>query len=445
MAKPIVYVDHVEITYNLGKENEFKANKGTTLEVYDQEYIILFGPSGCGKSTLLYSIFGVLAPSAGKMYVNGESIYDYAPMEMVLFQRKTMGIMYQQFNLIPSITVLDNVALPLIFDGIGPREREIRAMDLCKRFSVDKVTNKLPTHLSGGQQQRVSAARSLVNDPQILIADEPVGNLDSITAAAVMATLDEINQRDKKTIFLVTHDAKLLPRAHRVVYMSDGHVLRVVPNPEKKQIAKMEPGSTIITEIEQVARIYPYDSPNELQAKSLTNYLTEELTFDQITKLQKLTEHVIDGKMDYPEYMQVMMRSELDNGIGIPVARASSMVEKLRQVVEQSHNVARYRRATSKDGSETYIRNSEYVNRIAEFLATQASINLAPKAKAAFEDVIKQRIGGFTRKEDFSKQLQVSVEEGGVGLHAKQAFDVTRLIEKLIALGTQHLSHLKHE
>ncbi len=443
MAKPIVYIDHVEITYNLGKENEFKANKGTTLEVFDQEYIILFGPSGCGKSTLLYSIFGVLAPSAGKMYVNGESIYDYSPMDMVMFQRKTMGIMYQQFNLIPSLTVLDNVAMPLIFDGVAPREREARAMELCKRFSVDMVIHKLPTHLSGGQQQRVSAARSLVNDPQILIADEPVGNLDSVTAAAVMATLDEINQRDKKTIFLVTHDAKLLPRAHRVVYMSDGHVLRVVPNPEKDQIVKLEPGSTIITEIEQVARIYPYDSPRELQAKSLANYLTEELTFDQITKLQKLTEKVIEGKIDYPEYMQVLMRSELEGGIGVPVARAGTMVEKLRNIIDQSHNVSRYRRATSLDGSETYIRNSEYVNRIAEFLSTQTSINLSPKAKTTFEDIIKQRIGGFTKKEDFNSQLQSPVESGGVGLSSKQSFDVTRLIEKMIALGTQHLAHHK--
>lgn len=441
MAKPIVYIDHVEITYNIGQENEFKANKGTTLEVFDQEYIILFGPSGCGKSTLLYSIFGVLAPSAGKMYVNGESIYDYAPMDMVYFQRKTMGIMYQQFNLIPSINVLDNVALPLIFDGIGPREREIRAMELCKRFSVDGVVQKLPTHLSGGQQQRVSAARSLVNDPQILIADEPVGNLDSVTAAAVMATLDEINQRDKKTIFLVTHDAKLLPRAHRVVYLDDGKVLRVVPNPEKEQIMKLEAGSTIITEIEQVARIYPYDSPRELQAKSLINFLTEELSFDQILKLQKLTEQVIEGRMDYPQYMQILMRGEHDGGIGIPVARAGIMVDRLKLIIEHAHDVERYRRATAKEDGETYIRNTEYVNRIAEFLSTQNALVLDDKAKVMFEDIIKQRIGGFTRKEDFLSQIQLRPEEGGVGLHAKQAFDVTRLIEKLIALGIQRTAN----
>jgi hypothetical protein len=223
--------------------------------------------------------------------------------------------------------------------------------------------------------------------------------------------------------------------------MSDGKVLRVSPNPEKEQIVKLEAGSTIVTEIEQVARIYPYDSPKELQAKSLINYLTEELSFDQILKLQKLTEQVIDGRLDYPQYMQVLMRSEFDGGIGIPVARAGNMVEKLRQIIDFSHDVARYRRATSKDGSETYIRNAEYVNRIAEFLTTQTGISLTSKAKSSFEDIIKQRVGGFTRKEEFNAQLQMSVEQGGVGLHTKQAFDVTRLAEKLIALGTQHAGH----
>jgi putative ABC transport system ATP-binding protein len=158
MAKPIIYADSIEITYNLGKSNEFKANNGTTVEIFPHEYIILFGPSGCGKSTLLYSMFGVLRPSKGKMWVKGESIYDYTSDEMVQYQRKVMGIMYQQFNLIPSISVMDNVALPLIFAGVGAKEREEKAMELCRRFMIDKVANKRPPLLSGGQQQRVSVA-----------------------------------------------------------------------------------------------------------------------------------------------------------------------------------------------------------------------------------------------------------------------------------------------
>ncbi len=442
MAKPIIFGDTIEITYNPGKENEFKANKGTTVEIFDQEYIILFGPSGCGKSTLLYCMFGVLEPSAGKMYVNGESIYDFTPMQMVHFQRKTMGIMYQSFNLIPSITVLDNVALPLIFDGVPPNERFDRGMELCRRFMIDHVAHKRPTLLSGGQQQRVSVARSLVNDPQILIADEPVGNLDSITAAQVMDTLAEINDKDKKTVILVTHDAKYLPYAHRIVYMNDGRIERAVPNPEKKQILKLAPGTTIITEIEQIARIYPYDSPNELQVKSVVNYLIEELTFDQITRLQKITELVISGRMDGASYLRTLMADYDSGGIGLPVARASEMATKLTDVMMHALDVQRYRR--SKGDGATQIRSMEFINRIAEFVAGQFDLSLDPTQKQHFEDSIAQRIGGFTKREEFHLQIAFPVSEGGVALNKKQAFDVARLIEKLIALGIPRAGESHH-
>ncbi|HSE34631.1 MAG TPA: ABC transporter ATP-binding protein [Candidatus Paceibacterota bacterium] len=435
MAKPIIQAKNIEITYNLGKENEFKANKGTSVDIFDDEYIILFGPSGCGKSTLLYCMFGVLPPSAGKMYVNGESIYDYSPMQMVMFQRKTMGIMYQSFNLIPSITVLDNVALPLIFDGVGPREREDRAMELCRRFMIDHVAHKRPTLLSGGQQQRVSVARSLVNDPQILIADEPVGNLDSITAGQVMDALATINAKDKKTVILVTHDAKYLPYAHRIVYMADGRIERIVPNPEKKQILKLAPGTTIVTEIEQISRIYPYDSPKELQVKSLLNYLIEDFTFDQITRLQGVTEQVIDGRMDQSTYLRVLMKDYSDSGIGIPVAVATRMTEKLFNILEHARDIARYRRMSAASHDIATIRSLELINRLAEFIADFLGLALTPEQKAHFEESIAQRIGGFTKREGFQEQMEFAIEDGGVGLNKKQSQDVTRLMEKLIAQG----------
>lgn len=442
MAKPVIFGDKIEITYNLGKENEFKANKGATIEILDQEYIILFGPSGCGKSTLLYCIFGVLEPSAGKMYVNGESIYDYSPMQMVYFQRKTMGIMYQSFNLIPSITVLDNVALPLIFDGVAPRERYERAMELCRRFMIDHVAHKRPTLLSGGQQQRVSVARSLVNDPQILIADEPVGNLDSITAAQVMDTLAEINDKDKKTVILVTHDAKYLPYAHRIVYMSDGKIERIVPNPEKKQILKLVPGTTIVTEIEQISRIYPYDSPKELQVKSIINYLTQELTFEQVTRLQLYTEYIIDGRIDGQTFLRVLMTDYDAGGVGIPVARATEMVQKTTAVIEHARYIERYRR--HKGEHLTELHSTEYVNRIAEFIDSQFTLNLSPTQKSNFEESIAQRIGGFTKKEDYMSQLIAPTEEHGAGLNKKQAQEVQRLTEKLIALGIPRKGEAHH-
>jgi putative ABC transport system ATP-binding protein len=288
----------------------------------------------------------------------------------------------------------------------------------------------------------VSVARSLVNDPKILIADEPVGNLDSITAAQVMDTLAEINEKDKKTVILVTHDAKYLPYAHRIVYMSDGRIERVVPNPEKKQILKLAPGSTIVTEIEQIARIYPYDSPKELQVKSVVNYLIEELTFDQITKLQRLTESIIDGRMDSATYLRTLMADISDGGLSIPVARATQMTDKLMNIVDHSRDILRYRRSRGPD--MTQMRNLELINRIAEFLATQFEFMLSPAQKEHFETSIAQRIGGFTKKEDFWVQMELPVAEGGVGLNKKQAFDVTRLTEKLIAQGIPRIGEAHH-
>jgi len=441
MAKPIIYADNIEITYNLGKSNEFKANNGTTVEIFPHEYIILFGPSGCGKSTLLYSMFGVLRPSKGKMWVKGESIYDYTSDEMVQYQRKIMGIMYQQFNLIPSISVMDNVALPLIFAGVGAKEREEKAMELCKRFMIDKVANKRPPLLSGGQQQRVSVARSLVNDPEILIADEPVGNLDSITAAQVMDTLAEINSKDKKTVILVTHDAKYLPYAHRVVYMADGKIVRVVPNPEKRQIVLPPPGSTIITEIEQLSRIYPYDSPAELQVKSVINFITQDITYDQIQRLEKMTEQVINGRMNQDAYLRLLMMEYSKGGAGIDVSQASRMSERVDKVLSHARDVARFRRMV---GGVTAIPKTQYVERIEQFLIDENQLTLSSEQRKHLNEAIEYRIGGYTKKDDFFNQLIMSVDEGGVGLSFKQTSDASRLLEKMIAQGVMHIGSEHH-
>jgi putative ABC transport system ATP-binding protein len=441
MAKPIIYADNIEITYNLGKSNEFKANRGTTVEIFPHEYIILFGPSGCGKSTLLYSMFGVLRPSKGKMWVKGESIYDYSPMEMVQYQRKIMGIMYQQFNLIPSISVLDNVALPLIFAGVGTKEREEKAMELCRRFMLDKVTTKRPPLLSGGQQQRVSVARSLVNDPEILIADEPVGNLDSITAAQVLDTLAEINSKDKKTVILVTHDAKYLPYAHRVVYMADGKIVRIVPNPEKRQIIMPPPGSTIITEIEQLSRIYPYDSPAELQVKSVVNFITQNITYDQILRLEKMTEQVINGRMNQDAYLRLLMLEYEKGGAGIDVSQASAMSARVEKVLEHGRDIARFRRMIA---GVTGIPKTQYVERLEQFLIEENQLTLTQTQRQHLNEAIEYRIGGFTKKEDFFNQLTLEVSAGGIGLSYKQTTEATRLLEKLIAQGVMHIGSAHH-
>jgi putative ABC transport system ATP-binding protein len=436
MSKPIIFTDNIEITYNLGQVNEFKANKGTSVAIFPQEYIILFGPSGCGKSTLLYSMFGVLPPSKGKVYVKGESIYDYSSMQMVQFQRKTMGIMYQQFNLIPSISVLDNVALPLIFAGVPPSIRDRRARELLKRFAIDHVAHKLPTNLSGGQQQRVSAARSLVNDPEILIADEPVGNLDSISAEQVMQTLETINMRDKKTVLLVTHDAKYLPYAHRVVHLKDGRLERIVANPEKKQIKKIIPGETIVTEIEQIARLSPYSSPAELRVKSIVNYLTQVEDFEQITFLEKAIEAVINGRMS-ETMLYDRLRAGDDKAMPFTEEEAHRMSEKLVRMMRQARDITKLR--TLKQKGVPVSPRDEKIIGLTKYILEECDVKAEGEQFDQFCRRVAERVAGLIRKEELNNVLQLPREEDGVGFDPYTAHILTRYYEKLIAQGVVHI------
>jgi len=437
--RSIIVTENVDVTYNPGQSNEFKALANISVEIAAREYIIFFGPSGCGKSTLLYSIFGVLAPTAGKVLVKGDSIYDYEPMELVMYQRKTMGIMYQQFNLIPSLTVLDNVQLPLIFAGFSPAVRERRAMDLLERYGIAHVAHKRPALLSGGQQQRVSVARSLVNDPEILIADEPVGNLDAVSAEAVMNTLEEINERDKKTVLLVTHDAKYLPYAHRVLYLDYGRIDRIVPNPEKRQVIKVRPGETIVTEIEQLARIYPYDTPDQLRVKSLINLLTQNLSFDQIVRLEKFTQHVIEGVLSESQFRNLLSTDYDAGGCGIKPRQAEEMTAKMYQVLEQSRDVVRFRRGTLSTNTVDLAR-FELVKHIHGHMIHEYNIEPDSILLEQLTKMVTNRVYGYITREEFHRQLRIPREKGGGGFDIYMAADLSRYLEKLIAQGVSHFS-----
>ncbi len=437
--RDIIHADNVDVTYNAGMSNEFKALQGVTCDIAAREYIIFFGPSGCGKSTLLYAIFGVLEPTAGEIFVKGDSIYMYSPMDLVMYQRKTMGIMYQSFNLIPSLTVLDNVQLPLIFAGLPPSVRERRAMELLERFGIAHVAHKRPSLLSGGQQQRVSVARSLVNDPEILIADEPVGNLDAVSAEAVMNTLDEINLRDKKTVLLVTHDAKYLPYAHRVFYLDYGRIDRIVVNPEKAQIKKVRPGETIVTEIEQLARIYPYDTPEQLRVKSIVNYLTQNLSFDQIVRLEKLTQHVIEGTLAEDHFRSLLAADYDQGGCGIKPKQADEMTRRMYQILTQSNDVVRFRRVHRGENTVDLAR-LDLIKHIQTYIMGEYKVEADSRLLEALTKMVTNRVYGYISRETFHRQLRLPLDAGGGGFDVYMAADLSRYLEKLIAQGVSHFS-----
>ena len=425
----------MSIVYNAGRENEFRGSDNISVDIYPDEYIILFGPSGCGKSTLLYSILGILPPTSGNVFIKGEDIYRYNSEQMVRFQTKVIGIMYQAFYLIPSITIADNVALPQIFEGIPPAQRRARAIELCKRFGIDKQVDKLPEALSGGQIQRVSVARSLVNDPEIILADEPVGNLDSISADQVMNTLDEINSKDKKTIILVTHDAKYLPYAHRVFYLKDGKLIRIVPNPEKEQIAKVDKQKMLVTEMEQLAKVHPYLSPAELKVKSIINYLTQDITFEQLERLEKFSKMMLDRKISRENFYLALETPYEKGGVGLSKSRAELMTNRIEKILNQSTDVRRYRRRQDKGNFLTD--EDGLVSKLLQYILEEYGNELETTRRARLKEAIKTRISGLYKKQEFSDILGRSVEKGGVGFNKRTAYNLTRYIEKLLIQGLE--------
>lgn len=221
---PAVELLAVHKTYVTGA-GEFEALKGINLTVAAGEFVAVVGKSGSGKSTLINIITGIDRPTGGEVWVAGMPVHTLTENQIAVWRGRTVGVVFQFFQLLPTLSVLENVMLPMDFcDMYAPAERPARAMKLLELVGVSEQAHKLPANLSGGQQQRVAIARSLANDPPLLVADEPTGNLDSRTATAVIDLFKEL-AAGGKTIVMVTHDDDLARRSSRIVTVYDGQVM----------------------------------------------------------------------------------------------------------------------------------------------------------------------------------------------------------------------------
>ena len=208
-------------TFQIG-ENRIEVLKGVTLDVHHGETLFLVGPSGAGKTSLLYTLAGLEKPNAGEVLINGQSLYRLGRKEQAHVRNTSMGYVFQSFFLLPELTALENVMVPAL---IRRRQDKDRAHELLERVGLGGRTNHLPSELSGGEQQRVAIARSLMNDPAILFADEPTGNLDTSTGSAVMTLLMELVNERKRTLVVVTHDQSLARVGDRKVTLVDGRIV----------------------------------------------------------------------------------------------------------------------------------------------------------------------------------------------------------------------------
>ena len=217
---PIIHLEDIRKSYFMGKQ-AISVLKGISLEIQKNEYVALMGPSGSGKSTLM-NILGCLdSPTAGTYILNGHDVSKMVDDSLADIRNKEIGFVFQQFNLLPRLTALENVALPLVYAGMSKKLRTEVAMDVVKKVGLEDRSHHKPNELSGGQCQRVAIARALVNNPSLILADEPTGNLDSKTSVEIMEIFNKIHDGGN-TVVLVTHEEEIANYARRVVRLRDG-------------------------------------------------------------------------------------------------------------------------------------------------------------------------------------------------------------------------------
>jgi len=235
MTKPNYAVQCQEIKKNYGVgENQVQALRGVNLNIIEGELIILAGPSGCGKTTLISIIAGILDQTAGDCIVYNENASYMTEHDRLVFRSHNIGFVFQQFNLLPTLSASENVAIPLIINGVSLNEAFERSSVLLKKMGLEGKQHSLPKQLSGGQQQRVAIARAIIHDPKLIVCDEPTSSLDGETGRKVMETMKSLAATNSRTIIVVTHDARIFGFADRIAQMEDGRILNVMSSQEAK-------------------------------------------------------------------------------------------------------------------------------------------------------------------------------------------------------------------
>ena len=433
MTEPIVEIKDLRVIYNQGKSNEVRALENIDLRIFPQEYVVIFGPSGCGKSTLLYSIAGLQMPTYGDVILGGKKLSEMSKAEKIELHRRGTGMIFQAFFLIPSVNVIENVCLPKIFCGEGKSERNQEGMKLLRRFSIAEQLYKFPSELSGGQQQRVSIARSLINNPGLILADEPVGNLDSESAENVMKILKELNEIDKRTIILVTHNPAHLHYADRIIHMEDGRIVSEEINKEKRPEEEIkeeisEQTLKMSNDLALLMRTFKNLTPRQLgillipfKAKQLLSHVLSELTEEQMGAAENILKEFLFSNIDLES-----LRKNLDANFDIGGAnwnriRSASFTSRVGKIMEQV-DLAK-------------VKDPEEASRIlTRYLVDLFKISLEEPILRRFSVFLRMRIENKLDCFSLEKRLDTSALLGGIGLYRSTAEKIVKEVEMIMLL-----------
>lgn len=430
----IIRIENLNLWYEKGKPIEFHALKNISLEIEKGDYVAFFGPSGCGKTSMLYAISGIDRFEDGKVFVNDRDISGLSNQELAIFRQTGIGIVFQQFNLVPSLNVLKNVALPMLFVGISSKKAEIEAQKLLERLDLTEYADRYPYELSGGQQQRVGIARALANDPPIIIADEPLGNLDSVNAKKVLEFLKELNEKDGRTIIMVTHEAWSLRDIKTIYHMKDGEVTSIekvkgseIAESLSKNLYKQL--SSVGTETGKKE-----NQEEKISARILANFLLRGYSMDEIMRFESFVNQRFDGKINKKEFDAFLSKSFKDGGVGLWKKKAERVSDFLEEIIARRKDVEFINDALQKNAELSIL---DEVHRIRDWLIEGYTGLLTPLQLMAFDEVISDRIRNSLSADKVVEVLDLSVNKFGVGLSFRAAQLMAEKLELILNKGNE--------
>lgn len=330
MNKPVVSTQKLIKNFGSG-DNETKVLRGLDINIYPGEFLIVFGPSGSGKSTLLNILSGLETQTAGTVIVDGQDLTTMTATQRSEYHRDKIGMVFQSYNLIPSLTVIQNITLPLMFARIPHSERDRKALELLREFDLERLAHRLPSEISGGQAQRVGIMRALINNPPIIIADEPTGNLDSITTKNVMNMFSDLNDRYHNTLIVVTHDAALFTYADRIIFIIDGQVV-------KEKTHRRTTGHRSQSQLPFDRLHQKHAQPSVLKILDILSVILNRhqlAAFDETELLKTVSffQSRLDGTISNDELLKLLDKPSKKGGAGLYHPTAEYLVDSLDHIL----------------------------------------------------------------------------------------------------------------
>lgn len=424
MPQPFIKLKNVDLYYDKGKQAEVHALKDINLEINEGEYVAFFGPSGCGKSSLLYAIAGIEKLSNGTAILNNHDIGSITSLEMSHIRQHEMGMVFQSFNLVPSLSVLENVMLPMVFVGINVETRRKRALELLKRFDIEHLAKRLPSELSGGQQQRVGIARSLANDPKLILADEPLGNLDSKNAIAALDLLNELHAKDNRTVIIVTHEAWSLRDAEKIFYMKDGAII----NMEQRKVPKSNQ-KTEITVSGAYQKIHPEIAQDIVNIKSLSDTILRGYPPEETKRFEFFLLHLVQGKLETDEFADLLDLSFSEGGVGLWKPTALRIASKVATIIKEWNHVDRLLAKLAKEPETSLAADVQSIRFV---LAQNYGGLLSAEQTARLDEIIENRIRKIISAKNFKEILTLPAGKNGVGIHRTTAEKIAEQMELFV-------------